>query len=199
MPASSLLADASLSSALTSFGVIALAELGDKSQLVCMTLAARHPARPVALGAIAAFFVLNALAVLFGATVAAWLPESVVSAAVALLFAIFGIAALRQSDEEADDEIREAPRYGVAATTFALIFLAEFGDKTQLAVAALSSTNDAAAVWIGATLALSLTSLLGVYAGQRLMRRLPLHWLHRASGVFFLILAGLALSQLLSP
>jgi putative Ca2+/H+ antiporter (TMEM165/GDT1 family) len=47
MPASSLLADASLSSALTSFGVIALAELGDKSQLVCMTLAARHPARPV--------------------------------------------------------------------------------------------------------------------------------------------------------
>ncbi len=198
MPGGSLLADATLSSAATSFAVIALAELGDKSQLVCMTLATRHPARPVALGAIAAFFVLNALAVLFGATVAAWLPEGVVSGAVALLFAIFGISALRQPDEEADDEIPKVPRYGIAATTFALIFLAEFGDKTQLAVAALSGTNDAAAVWIGATLALSMTSLLGIFAGQRLLRRLPLRWLHRASGVFFLILASLALGQLVA-
>jgi hypothetical protein len=54
--------------------LIALAEIGDKSQLVCMTLAARHRGLPVVIGAIAAFAVLNLLAVLFGAAVAAWLP-----------------------------------------------------------------------------------------------------------------------------
>ena len=63
-----------LSSAGTTFLLIALAEFGDKSQLVCMTLAARHRGLPVVLGAIAAFAVLNLLAVVFGAAIAAWLP-----------------------------------------------------------------------------------------------------------------------------
>ena len=78
----------------TSFLLIALAEFGDKSQLVCMTLASRHRGLPVALGAIAAFAVLNLLAVMFGAAVSAWLPAWVVTLAVGLLFAVFGIAAL---------------------------------------------------------------------------------------------------------
>ena len=59
----------------TAFLLVALAEIGDKSQLVCMTLAARHRGWPVVIGAVAAFAFLNALAVLFGAAVAAWLPE----------------------------------------------------------------------------------------------------------------------------
>ncbi|MER2527510.1 MAG: TMEM165/GDT1 family protein [Candidatus Competibacter denitrificans] len=64
-----------LVTASTTLGVVALAELGDKTQLVCMTLAARHPPAPVLLGAISAFALLNLLAVLFGAAVAAWLPQ----------------------------------------------------------------------------------------------------------------------------
>ncbi len=188
-----LTADAAawLSSAGATYLLIALAEFGDKSQLVCMTLAARHRGLPVVLGAIAAFAVLNLLAVLFGAAVAAWLPESLVTAAVALLFAWFGIAALR-FEEEDDEEIEEKPGHGVFATTFLMIFLAEFGDKTQIAVAGLGSTADATATWVGGTLALATTSLLGVYAGRRLLNRLPLHWIHRISGVFFLLLALLA-------
>lgn len=188
-----LTADAAawLSSAGATYLLIALAEFGDKSQLVCMTLAARHRGLPVVLGAIAAFAVLNLLAVLFGAAVAAWLPEWLVTAAVALLFAWFGIAALR-FEEEGDEEIEEKPGHGVFATTFLMIFLAEFGDKTQIAVAGLGSTADATATWVGGTLALATTSLLGVYAGRRLLNRLPLHWIHRISGVFFLLLALLA-------
>lgn len=188
-----LTADAAawLSSAGATYLLIALAEFGDKSQLVCMTLAARHRGLPVVLGAIAAFAVLNLLAVLFGAAVAAWLPEWVVTAAVALLFAWFGIAALR-FEEDDDEEIEEKPGHGVFATTFLMIFLAEFGDKTQIAVAGLGSTADATATWVGGTLALATTSLLGVYAGRRLLNRLPLHWIHRISGVFFLLLALLA-------
>ena len=180
-----------------SFLLIGLAEFGDKSQLVCMTLAARHRGLPVALGAIAAFSLLNLLAVLFGAAVAAWLPEWIVTVAVAVLFAVFGISALRYSDDDEDEQIEEKPSHGIFATTFTLIFLAEFGDKTQIAVAGLSSTNTASAVWLGATLALACTSLLGIFAGQRLLNRLPLRWIHRISGVFFLALAAYAISRLL--
>ena len=182
----------------TSFLLIALAEFGDKSQLVCMTLASRHRGLPVALGAIAAFAVLNLLAVMFGAAVSAWLPAWVVTLAVGLLFAVFGIAALRFNQEEDDEKIIEQAGKSIFATTFLMIFLAEFGDKTQIAVAGLGSTGTGLPVWLGSTLALSTTSLLGIYAGQRFVGRLPLKWIHRVSGVLFLILAMLALSRLIA-
>jgi len=183
-------------SATTTYLLVALAEFGDKSQLVCMTLAARHRGLPVVIGAIAAFAVLNLLAVLFGAAVAAWLPEWLVITAVAVLFALFGISALRYKEEEDDDEVEEKPGHGIVATTFLLIFVAEFGDKTQLAVAGLGSTGDPWAVWTGATLALATTSVLGVFAGRKLLNRLPLVWIHRISGVFFLLLATFAVTRL---
>jgi len=186
-----------LSSAGTAFLLIALAEFGDKSQLVCMTLAARHRGLPVILGAVAAFAILNLLAILFGATVAAWLPEWLVTLTVALLFASFGISALRYRDDEADEIVEEKPGHGIFATTFLLIFLAEFGDKTQIAVAGLGSTTDAVAVWLGSTLALSATSIIGVLAGRKFLHRLPLGWIHRISGLFFLALAIYAASRLI--
>ena len=186
-----------ISSATTTFLLITLAEFGDKSQLVCMTLAARHRGLPVALGAVAAFAVLNLLAVLFGAAVAAWLPAWVITASVALLFAVFGIAALRHGEDDDDEKLEEAGGHGVFANTFLLIFLAEFGDKTQIAVAGLGSTASASAVWIGATLALAATSLLGIFAGRRLLQRLSLVWIHRISGAFFLLLALLAVLRLI--
>jgi putative Ca2+/H+ antiporter (TMEM165/GDT1 family) len=185
-----------LASAGTTFLIVALAEIGDKSQLVCMTLAARHRGLPVVIGAILAFAVLNLLAVLFGAAVAAWLPEWLVALAVAILFAGFGISALRYTEADDDEAVTEKPGHGIVATTFLLIFLAEFGDKTQLAVAALGSTGTPAAVWTGATAALAVTSLLGVLAGRKLLNRLPLKWIHRISGVFFLMLAIYAASRL---
>ena len=185
-----------LTAAGMTFLVVAFAEIGDKSQLVCMTLAARHRGLPVVVGATAAFAILNLLAVLFGAAVAAWLPEWLVTLAVAALFASFGISALRYSEDDEDDEVEEKPGHGIVATTFLMIFLAEFGDKTQIAVAGLGSTSDPSAVWAGATAALAVTSLLGVLAGRKLLNRLPLKWIHRISGVFFLLLAVFAVTRL---
>ena len=178
-----------LASAGTTFLLVGFAEIGDKSQLVCMTLAARHRGLPVAIGAVSAFAVLNLLAVVFGAAVAAWLPELLVTLVVAALFAFFGINALRYREDEEDDNVDEKPGHGIVATTFLLIFLAEFGDKTQLAVAGLGSTTEPSAVWAGATAALALTSLLGVFAGRKLLHPLPLVWIHRVSGVFYLLRA----------
>lgn len=178
--------------AATSFTLIAAAEIGDKSQLVCMTLASKHRATPILLGAIAAFAFLNSLAVVFGIAIASWLPDYLVAAAVALLFAGFGIHALRVVEENGDEEINEKSGHGIFFTTFLLITLAEFGDKTQLAVVALSSAAVPAAVWLGSTLALASTSALGVLAGRTILKKIPLTWLHKISGVIFLMLATFA-------
>ena len=179
----------------TPFGLVFLAEMGDKSQLVCMTLAARHPHWPVLLGSTTAFIVLNTLAVVFGAGLSHWIPERILAAAVAILFAVFGILSLRMQEENGDDEIKERTGHGIFITTFLMILLAEMGDKTQIAVAGMASTLQAVPVWIGATLALFTTSALGVVAGRKLLRRIPLHRIHQVSGIFFLALAAFALTR----
>ena len=179
----------------TSYALVIVAEMGDKSQLVCMTLAARHRARPVIFGAIAAFALLNTLAVLFGVAIANWIPDSIVAAIVSVLFAIFGIQALFFNEAEQDTEVLKKSGYSLFLTTFLLITIAEFGDKTQLAIIALSSTALPLAIWIGATLALATTSILGVIAGRTLLQKIPLVLLHRLSGLFFLILAALSAYQ----
>jgi Ca2+/H+ antiporter, TMEM165/GDT1 family len=179
--------------AATSFALIAAAEIGDKSQLVCMTLASRHRAMPVMLGAVGAFAFLNTLAVVFGVAIANWLPEYIVAATVALLFAGFGLHALRaEEDDDADEEIKEKSGHSIFFTTFLLITVAEFGDKTQLAVVALSSTALPLAVWLGSTTALASTSALGVWAGRTILQKVPLTLLHKISGSIFLVLSGFA-------
>jgi len=182
----------SISTSLSTFTLIALAEIGDKSQLVCMTLAARHRHWPVILGAATAFLVLNTLAVLFGAGVAAWIPERVTAGLVALLFGVFGIHALSKQDDDESEELAERSGHGIFLTTLLLIFVAEFGDKTQIAVAALAGSFDPLPVWLGATTALIMVSVLGVWAGRTVLQRLPLLWLQRISGGVFLLFALLA-------
>jgi putative Ca2+/H+ antiporter (TMEM165/GDT1 family) len=181
----------SLSLSVSTFTLIALAEVGDKSQVVCMTLAARHRHWPVILGAATAFLVLNTLAVLFGAGVAAWVPERVTAGLVAVLFGAFGIHALRRQDDESGD-VAERSGNGIFLTTLLLIFVAEFGDKTQIAVAGLAGSFDPLPVWLGANVALVMVSALGVWAGRTVLQRLPLLWLHRVSGGVFLVFALLA-------
>ncbi len=181
---------------ISTFLVIAAAEIGDKSQVVCMTLAARHRPWPVMWGAVVAFVCLNALAVIFGAAVAAWLPRWLVGLAVGLLFAVFGIHALSHREETGEDtQIVEKSGHGIFFTTLAMLFMAEFGDKTQIAVAGLGTTLAPFPVWVGATLALVTTSALGIVAGRTILQRLPIHLIHWISGMIFLGLAIVALAH----
>ncbi len=172
----------------SSFLLVFAAEIGDKSQLVCMALAARYRAVPVMAGASLAFLLLNSLAVVFGVAIASVLPEIVISAFVALLFAVFGVLALRVEDED-EEQITARTSGSLLLGTFLLITLAEFGDKTQLAVVALSSSSLPIAVWLGSTVALITTSALGVWAGRTILQRIPISLLHRISGVIFIVLA----------
>ncbi len=178
----------------TSLILIAAAEMGDKSQLVCMTLAARHRPWPVLGGAVLAFALLNGLAVAFGAAVAAWLPRWLVALAVGLLFTGFGIHALMAKEEAEPGGAVERSGRGIFLTTLVLLFMAELGDKTQIAVAGLGGTLPPVPVWVGATLALAFTSALGVVAGRTLLRYFSVTFIHRVGGVIFLLLAAFTLA-----
>ncbi|MBF0402023.1 MAG: TMEM165/GDT1 family protein [Magnetococcales bacterium] len=181
----------------TTFVLIFLAELGDKTQLVCMTLAARHRPWPVFWGALLAFIILNVLAVLFGSALSSWLPQNLLVIVVAALFALFGIQSLRAADEEEEgEEVTEQSGHGILLRAFLLIFVAELGDKTQIAVAGLASTELPVPVWVGATLALGTSSALGVAVGRTLLQKISKKMLGRVSGLFFLALAALALTRL---
>lgn len=173
------------------FALVFLAEFGDKSQLIAMTLAARHRASTVVLGAVAAFALLNLIAVLVGGALAQWLPQWLIALVVGVLFLWFGWQAITATEEDED-----APDVKVGArllvSVFLLIFMAELGDKTQLAVAAMGGINPPVPTWGGATMALLLTTVLGVVFGAVVLKRLPMHWVHRGSGVLFILFSAVA-------
>ena len=181
------------------YALVALAEFGDKSQLVCMTLAARHRHWPIFWGAAAAFALLNAIAVAFGAAVGQWLPERTIALAVAVLFAVFGLKSLLTRPAADDETVAEPSGHGLFVTTFLMIFLAELGDKTQLAVAGLGAAEPPLLVWLGATAALVTTSALGIWAGKMLLRRIPPRALHIAAGLLFLVFALFAAGKAWPP
>ena len=188
----------SLAETFSSFTLIALAEIGDKSQLVCMTLAARHRHWPVILGASVAFILLNLLAVLFGAAVAEWIPQQWVAWIVAVLFGFFGIQSLLSVEEDDENEVEEKAGRSIFLITLLLILVAEFGDKTQIAVAGLASSLSPLYVWVGSTLALIIVSALGVWAGRTILQRFPVVWLHRIGGIVFLLFSLLAVWKALN-
>lgn len=134
--------------------LVFMAEIGDKSQIVCMTLAARHRGLPVLLGSVVAFAVLNLLAVFFGVIVANTIPEIYVASVVALLFLMFGLQSLFSRQENLNqDEVPKLSSHSLLITAFLMIFIEKCGDKTQITVAGLSARFDAAGVWLSATLA----------------------------------------------
>lgn len=177
-----------ISSSLLTFLLVIAAEMGDKSQIVCMALAAKYRAKLVFIGAITAFMVLNLLAVLLGASLGTYIPMSVVSAMAAIMFFIFGIQALLSSTKFEQEEQLTVSR-SVIISAFTIILLAEMGDKTQLTVATLSASEPAFMVWMSASLALSATTGFGVFMGKKWLAKLNIQTIHRVSGMLFILFA----------
>jgi putative Ca2+/H+ antiporter (TMEM165/GDT1 family) len=179
---------------LSTFTLLFLAEMGDKTQLAVMTLACRYAAGPVTAGAFAAFLVLNLLAVLVGDALGRWLPQAAVMLAAGLLFLYFAYRSARDAREQEGDD----PADGRSAfwASFSMVLLAELGDKTQLVMVALAASTQAPwTVFVGGTLALWSVSLLGVGAGRLVLTRLPRHWVHYAAAALFAAFGGYALWQ----
>jgi putative Ca2+/H+ antiporter (TMEM165/GDT1 family) len=192
----------SLSTALLTFAVIFPAELPDKSLLASLVLGTRFRTLPVWLGASSAFLVHVVIAVVAGGLLRL-LPKTVVEVVVTVLFAVGAAILLLGSDEPADDDV-EAPARGPVSsarmfwTSFGVVFVGEWGDITQLATANLAARyDDPVSVGVGAALALVSVVGLVLLAGDRVLRRVPLHLVRRGAGLLLALLAVLSLVQLL--
>ncbi len=178
---------------LVSTGVVALGEIGDKTQLLALMLAARWR-RPwtIVCGILVATLLNHALAGAVGAAVAAWLAPQWLRWIVGLSF--LGMAAWMLVPDEAGELDGGAGRLGVFGTTALCFFLAEMGDKTQIATVALAARYaELAAVVAGSTLGLMLANVPVVFLGEKASRRLPLRLVHASAAAVFVVLGLLTL------
>ena len=178
-----------ITAALISLGVVFVAELGDRSQLMTMTYALRHRWWVVLTGVAIAAFLVHGLSVTVGHFLGVTVAERPIAFAAAIAFFGFAVWTWRERrDEGAETSAPAAPGYRFALlAVISSYVLAELGDKTMLASMALASNHNWAGVWIGATLAMVLADGLAIPVGVLLHRRLPARLLHGVAGVLFLL------------
>jgi putative Ca2+/H+ antiporter (TMEM165/GDT1 family) len=180
---------------LVAFGVVFVAELADKTQLLALSFGARARLSSVVLGLFAGYGAANALAAIVGSIGGARLPERSLQIAGGLLFLVFAWVTWRRRAADHDHRAAPALRPGRVVPSIALtIAVAEFGDKTQLATATLASQSAAVAVWIGATSGATASGLLGALLGRVAGDRLPAETIAVASSVLFAIFGVLMLA-----
>lgn len=181
---------------LVSTGAVAIAEIGDKTQLLAMMLAARYR-RPVPIlaGILIATLANHALAAWAGALAAAWLGPDLLRWILGLLF--LGMAVWCLIPDRADDTPGKARSIGAFLATLIAFFLLEIGDKTQLATVALAAKFQVlATVTIGTTFGMMLANAPAVLCGDLISRKVPMKLVHFIAAALFTALGALTLARL---
>jgi len=173
---------------LISFGIIFVAELGDKSQLMALAFAARYKALPILIGISLATAVVHAFSVLLGAAVGVALPTKTISVVAGLAFFAFAAWTLRGDSLSSEEETRAATttRSAVVAASIAF-FLAELGDKTMLATITLATKEGLLGTWLGSTLGMVAADALAIVVGQQLGTRLPARAIKIGASLAFVV------------
>lgn len=176
---------------LTSFFLVGLAEMADKTQLLTLCLTCKYPARKVLLGVALAIAVLNFAAVLVGGLVGQLLPVGPIKVVAGVLFLAFGIWTLAAREKPADEACEttndERVRGGAVLAVAAAFLVAEIGDKTQLATLSLAARFETFFfVWLGASLGMLLANGLAIGGGTLLSDRVPQSTLKKISGALFI-------------
>jgi putative Ca2+/H+ antiporter (TMEM165/GDT1 family) len=178
---------------LVSTGIVALAEIGDKTQLLALFLAARwRRPWPIILGILAATIVNHALA----GAVGAWLTSFIGPQALRWILGVsfIGMAVWMMIPDKLDDTDTGSGRFGVFGTTLIAFFLAEMGDKTQIATVALVAQFQAyTAVVAGTTLGMMIANVPAVILGDKMAHKLPVKLVHGIAAVIFACLGVVAL------
>ncbi|QEI14165.1 TMEM165/GDT1 family protein [Cellvibrio japonicus] len=179
---------------------VAIAEIGDKTQLLALFLAARY-GRPylISLGVLVATLVNHALSAWLGAWLVDVIPPHWVPWIISGSFVAIALWLLVPDKE--DDDLGRFANYGPFVATLVLFFLAEIGDKTQIATVILAAKYSAdfwmtIAVITGTTLGMLIANIPVIFAGKWIMDRLPLNIARKAAFVLFLLLAVLTLVQM---
>ena len=179
---------------LVSTGIVGLAEIGDKTQLLALVLAARfRKPWPIVLGILVATIANHAMAGALGAWVTTQLSPQNLRWILGASFLAMAVWMLIPDQLDEDEVGGKAPRFGVFGTTALVFFLAEMGDKTQIATVMLAARYDPFWVVAGTTLGMMLADAPVVWLGARATRVLPLRVVHIVSALVFAVLGLLAL------
>jgi Ca2+/H+ antiporter, TMEM165/GDT1 family len=173
-------------SLLAALGLVFVAELGDKTQLVALGFGARYRLAPVITGVVIAYMATNLLSVVVGGLLGATLPTRAIGLGGGVLFLGFAAWTLWKDD----DEDAEAPATGhgsIVLSVATAMFIAELGDKTMLATATLAAQGNPVLVWVGATIGIILAGMLGVLLGRVFGARLPERATRIGSAVLFAV------------
>jgi len=170
---------------INSTGLVFISEMGDKTQLLALILAARfRKPLPIMLGIFLATLLNHALASYVGSFITNYFQPPTLRWLLAITFMGFGLWILIPDKE---DGLKTSERYGAFVTTLIAFFIAEMGDKTQLATVALGAKySSITAVSFGTTLGMMLANAPAVYFGQWFTDRIPMKWVHRIASVLFI-------------
>ncbi|MEI6025554.1 MAG: TMEM165/GDT1 family protein [Betaproteobacteria bacterium] len=178
-----------------STGVVALGEIGDKTQLLALLLAARYrKPLPIIAGILVATLLNHAAAGALGTWITRLVDPVWMRWVLGLSF--LAVAAWMLVPDQADDvEGAEQPRFGVFGVTVIAFFLAEMGDKTQIATVMLAARYDALiAVTAGTTLGMMIANVPAVLLGDKAVKFVPIAWVHRIAALVFAVIGVLALA-----
>jgi len=174
------------------FGVVFVAELGDKTQLLALDFGARYSLPIVAIGLTLGYAAANVVATVVGGVLGAALPDrpiQIIGGVVFLGFAVLALRRARSGDGEGDEmhaeSVHGTTTVSVIASIAGLIAVAEMGDKTQIATATLASQSSPVGVWIGATLGAASSGMVGAIAGNMIGHRISPRALQFASAALF--------------
>jgi Ca2+/H+ antiporter, TMEM165/GDT1 family len=178
---------------LVSTGVVALAEIGDKTQLLALVLAARYrKPLPIVLAIFVATLANHALAGAFGSWLAAAISPRALRWILGASFLAMAVWLLIPDSHR--EEAATPPRFGVFLSTLFAFFMLEMGDKTQIATVALAAKYASViAVILGTTLGMMIANVPAVYLGEVAARRLPIRLVHVIAALVFLVLAVVVL------
>ena len=174
--------------------IVALAEMGDKTQLLALVLAARFQKPwPIVAGILIATVANHALAGAVGVWITQWLGPDMLRWVLGLSFIAMALWML--VPDKIDDDMDKPPRFGVFVTTVVVFFLAEMGDKTQIATVMLAARYPEYLVWVvaGTTFGMMLANAPVVWLGERITRRVPIRTVHLVSAALFAGMGALAL------
>lgn len=171
---------------ISSLGLVALAEIGDKTQLLAAVLALRfRKPWPILAGIFAATLANHFLAALLGTVAAEWLASDWFRIAIGLSFLAMG--AWTVIPDKLDDDDAKMPKYGAFLTTLIVFFLVEMGDKTQVATIALGARfNDVVAVTAGTTIGMMLANAPVVLLGNKLLARVDFALVRKLAALLFI-------------
>lgn len=181
-----------LTALVIAFGLIFVAEMGDKSQLLSLWFATKYRVAVVMAGVACAVVVLQLVAVIVGVVFDTILPERAFLTLAGIAFFVFAAWSLRPEEDDVEEAV-DIRRFGAFGIVFLSFLVSELGDKTQLATVTLAGDRDPIGVWAGSTLGMIASNALAVFVGARAGKRLPRRAISYGAAALFAIFGAITL------